>query len=451
MLARSVTSSRTLALASALLFSTAACSFNSTDDGGGAAPTDEGAGTADAGAGDDGGGSAEGGGQKDGGAGDGGTACATPATPGSSDPIAVLDDGTDFTPLTAVTDHEGRALAIGWANDDGFALPFLFVARTTTAGAFDATYGTNGTKGYTDLDLEDETNSLPGFLHAAVDAHDRLVVLFRRSVVANAKASYELEVVRLDASGHLDTSFADGGRLRLTKDPFETTMHDAALAVVGDDAFVFASVERFVSINALPEPALHGMHVTSSGALDPSYDFEGDAGMNQRALAVGFAGGVYVGNEGRLWKLTPQGKIDPTYGTTGYVAASLPTAVRADGTALFGSGSGIYQLAPSGVGGLKSFSTITGNVLQERCDGSVVAGNVSTSTGTLTASLVSTSGAPDKSRGTQGTVSRTVNKDDILFSGGVIASTIDPASATVTTFASKHAKVSSLVAMRVHP
>ncbi|HEX7665877.1 MAG TPA: hypothetical protein VF407_15225, partial [Polyangiaceae bacterium] len=296
---------------------------------------------------------------------------------------------------------------------------------------------------------------LPGVEVGAVDAHGRLLVLFRHATVASSTVHTSLGLVRLDASGRLDSSFGDGGRVRDLDAADETSKWGAAIATQGDTAFVFESIERSASLLGDPDKVLRGLSITSTGTIDSTYGFEGNAGTAEKAGAIGFGGGMYVSNGDRLWKLTPAGKIDSTYGTAGYVdGAEAPSAVAADGTTFFAplAAAAIYSLGPSGTGQVTVFADLSAHALAVRCDGSVIVGEtVLSGSESVQGTLLSSSGAEDASRGNAGTVTRSVDSSAYLFESGVSPVTVDPISGTVTAFAAKHATVQSLVALRVHP
>lgn len=182
-----------------------------------------------------------------------------------------------------------RVLASGATLIGGFAENGAFLAELDKAGKPVNTFGENGIAVH---DLGTNGESFGGFEDLRVLPDGRILAAGTTEAKMN---DFELVVARFTPSGALDPSFADGGVFRLNPTPLE------------DEGFA--------------------MQVLPDG----------------RILVAGERENSEVGGNGDTWlvRLTPEGRLDPSFGEGGEGAGALPgrdaafgLAVQPDGRAV---------------------------------------------------------------------------------------------------------------------
>jgi uncharacterized delta-60 repeat protein len=279
------------------------------------------------------------------------------------------DGSTRWGALAMLAD--GRFLAAG-RNPDGQAT----VARFTADGALDTTWAADQpTPGV--LVVTAQAGATPAALIVLPDGK----ILLGATTLAN-DFTPSLVVARLNADGHLDTTFATAGKIITTSGP-ETEMGN--LAVTPDGHILIAAT----SSGSGTDRGLV-VRLTVAGARDTTFGTGGELGVRLGGAATTFAD-VAVDGTGRIYlsgsrattprhqmvvaRVTTAGALDTTYGAgnAGYAVANLNGAAAAtyevdarrrrvdtDGTALVvstvksGTGPashliGLARLTPGGV------------------------------------------------------------------------------------------------------
>ena len=227
----------------------------------------------------------------------------------------------DGGPMAVVVAPDGRVV-VGASTVSG-----LSVMRFTPAGARDGTFADAGRFDW------------PGrFGGLVVQPDGRIVVSATGKVDDYAcfvnewtyEQCDELVVLRLSLDGDLDPTFSGDGVFAFGED--ERDFEGGWLARDGD-GFVVISGHRVA-------------RVTSGGALDESYGVEGFAVLPARAtrLAV-VAGDAVVVADGsdhafHVYRLTPSGSLDPTFGDGGAVDVPVAAAQRLAAATDVGDGGG---------------------------------------------------------------------------------------------------------------
>jgi uncharacterized delta-60 repeat protein len=228
----------------------------------------------------------------------------------------------------------------------------VFVARLTSAGALDASFGTSG------VAVRDITSGDDNLRHGAVavQSDGRVVVASRHSVIAGT-SSYEAgEIVRFTSAGAYDTTF---GVVSSPNAPYDTFY---GLAVDGSDRIVVAG--RRGSSSSVNVGDMLAVRLTSGGAFDSSFgtggiaavDTAGDEFLTRVAVAADgrlvFAGEVRPNapttNERQpvVARLTSSGAADTTFGTGGAARLSVgdtsfAVSIAPDGRIVLGSGGNV--------------------------------------------------------------------------------------------------------------
>ncbi|HJP66051.1 MAG TPA: delta-60 repeat domain-containing protein, partial [Actinomycetota bacterium] len=255
----------------------------------------------------------------------GGLASSAYAAPGDLDPT-FGSGGVQTTPIGPADDvahgmavqPDGKVIAVGHTFNgsiDDFA-----VARYTTAGVLDPTFGSGGKVSTT-------IGSTGAEAFAAVVQPDGKIVLAGWAFTATA---YDIAVVRYTSSGTLDPTFGSGGKT--TTDFGNTDEVGSAIALQPDGKIVVVgNTGGFFSHDF----AL--VRYTSSGALDGSFGTSGRVVTNfltdDVALAAAIqpdgkivAGGYALGASGYdfgLARYTTAGALDTSFGSGGKVTTSI--------------------------------------------------------------------------------------------------------------------------------
>ena len=256
----------------------------------------------------------------------------------------------------------GGGVKVGAAND--FAL-----ARLTTAGVLDTTFGTGG-KFTFNVSSMPTSGGIERIEGVAIQADGKIVVAgtapgdFNRS---------QWHAARVSATGALDAGYGTGGVVRLGLDV--ATFGRAAGAALSGGALIIAGTQQ--SDNALQSYSLRTMKLTTSGLLDTAFDGDGVALFDAQgstdnspsSSTVLADGSIFLVEELRvtprnslagakiaLTHLLADGTRDPAFGKNGTavidlgLAASRANAVlqQPDGKILL-AGTRFYLPSPDGV------------------------------------------------------------------------------------------------------
>jgi uncharacterized delta-60 repeat protein len=265
------------------------------------------------------------------------------ATFGTSGRVTSLPAGT-----SNFGGADGRAVAIqsdgsivvaGTYNDNTGGGKRLLVARYSSAGVLDTTFGTNG------YAIVGSGGNTPAVAEAiAIQSDGRIVVAGR----AEPNSDYfRGVVVRLEANGAVDTAFATGGVYTLSAAASFQHVSFRTLDVLSTGHIVAGGTDGNLLI----------VKLNSAGALDTTFDVDGMASVNIGTIAIGGGAtantddgieGLAVLGDGSLLvtgtattnaagnayrpivaRFTSNGALDTTYGTNGYVP-TFPAAMSAN-------------------------------------------------------------------------------------------------------------------------
>jgi uncharacterized delta-60 repeat protein len=202
---------------------------------------------------------------------------------------------------------------------------------TPAAGDLDPTFGSGGS-----------VQSAAGPVFRMVLVPDGHILTLQQTLNGSSPGdSVDGTVARFDADGEPDPTFGTGGVA--TVPGYTNTRFGAALAALPDGG----AVVTWVPDNA---PNIHLVHLTASGAIDPTFGTNGTAVVSVRsdageayvaAILVQPDGRVLVaGSEGEslpqpppalsagqivVARLTANGQSDPTFGAGGTTIVDLPT------------------------------------------------------------------------------------------------------------------------------
>jgi uncharacterized delta-60 repeat protein len=225
--------------------------------------------------------------------------------------------GGDARANSVVLQSDGKIVVAGTNGNDDFA-----VARYTTAGSLDTTFGTGGIV-TTDIDDEDEANSV--------------VLQSDGKIVVAGEADGDFAVVRYTTAGVLDTTFG-GGDGKVT-----TNIAGAASA----NSVVLQSDGKIVVAGYADDNDFAVVRYTTAGVLDPDFGGDGtfgapgivttDIGTDiDRAYSVVLQsdGKIVVAGYARMGltddiavaRYTTAGSLDTTFGTGGIVTTPIGTS-----------------------------------------------------------------------------------------------------------------------------
>jgi uncharacterized delta-60 repeat protein len=224
-------------------------------------------------------------------------------------------------------DQQGRIVAAGTSGAHRFVSYKFAVARYLSNGKPDNAFSGDGqTRTQFANDVDTYTTGL------ALDSKGRIVVAGARGIV----------VVRYTPSGNLDRAFSQDGMLSA-----DVPNYNGAETVAVDD------LDRIV-VGADNENGFAILRYRPNGTLDPT--FSGDGVASTTTFGYGFAlnFGLAIDGQDRvvasgsafeapndyqatafaLARLTPQGKLDPSFSQDGLVTTSIGRQARGRGLAL---------------------------------------------------------------------------------------------------------------------
>jgi uncharacterized delta-60 repeat protein len=229
-------------------------------------------------------------------------------------------------------DAQGRVLLVGTTLINGKR--DIAVVRYTSTGQLDSSFGTTG-KVTTDLGDDDEGKSI------TIDANGKILVA--GSLVLNGQRDFT--VVRYDASGTLDTSFGTGGKV--TTDCGSDDDQSKSITIDANGKILVAGT---TIVNGQRDFTV--VRYDASGNLDTSFGtggkFTTDLGGDDdaRSLTIELSGKILIGgtiningsNDTAIVRLTPDGKLDTSFGVSGKLIRDYGGNDEINGIALDASG-----------------------------------------------------------------------------------------------------------------
>ncbi|HEY5012714.1 MAG TPA: hypothetical protein VIK61_08425 [Acidimicrobiia bacterium] len=242
----------------------------------------------------------------------------------SADGIATAPTGSASATATAFQ-PDGKLVVAGvGAFDDASAAKIgTYVARYTTSGDLDPTFGTAGVTKFNAMPAYEAQRGL------AIDSTGRILVSGYGATTDPVDES-DVDVIRLTPTGALDTTFGGGDGIAVV----DMGNHDRAggVAVSGNRILVAASQD--VGGNFANEWTL--LALTNSGVLDPTFSGDGKAEVpttklstfdSLRSIAVQPDGKILLGgSSGTAFataRMTAAGVLDPTWDGDGVATAAV--------------------------------------------------------------------------------------------------------------------------------
>jgi uncharacterized delta-60 repeat protein/LPXTG-motif cell wall-anchored protein len=244
---------------------------------------------------------------------------------------ADIGNNTSDQVVSATLQADGKILIVGSSyinNERDFA-----IARFTTNGALDTTFGTGG-KTTTDLGVHDWGNSV-------TVQTDGKIVLAGYSEITDHN---ELAVVRYNTNGTLDNTFGTGGKVTTVDESSEgysvVLQADGKILVSGrayNNSTSYFAVVRYNTNGTLDNTFGTSGKVTTDFGNNRS---EAVAMTSQTDGKIILAGNVYIGSAYAyaVVRYNINGTLDNTFGTSGKVTTvfdvisnAVSVAVQADG------------------------------------------------------------------------------------------------------------------------
>lgn len=353
----------------------------------------------------------------------------------------IASQSSEVAQDTAI-DNLGRIVIAGYIQN-GANYDFA-VARFTSAGVLDSTFGQGGV-----LILPLGPNSTDVAAGIAIDSQDRIVIAGYTGV-----NSYDFAVIRLTANGVLDSTFDGDGTQTIDFGGANDIGRDVAVDSL-DRIVVSGSRNTGIGANTY---VLSVCRLTASGALDASFDGDGKQtidvsgiGESANAVAIDSLGRILLAGELTRFnfldfvvaRLTPNGALDSSFDGDGIVLFSVSSendncnAVTVDslnrvvvaGASSFGSGNN-YDFAVARLtdtGALDSSFDADGkqtinfgsnfdqayDVAIDSLDRIAVVGFISSSNYDMAAARLTSAGSLDLSFSDDG--KQTINFGDLFF------------------------------------
>ena len=277
--------------------------------------------------------------------------------PGALDPtfgtggVATFDTtpGSNFEVLYRVRiQSDGKIVAVGTSNGAMLAL------RVLSDGTLDPSFGTNG---LTTVNVGNTGSSAFAF-RLAIAADGKIIL------AGTTSSPRSMVAVRLNTDGSVDSSFGSGG---IFTQP--SAYQASALAIQGDGKIVLAGVNASAN-------ALIAVRCLTNGALDPSFGNGGvvtitATNLNMSDAAIESDGRIICGGyyqqpmapgqqtsstKFALFRLLPNGALDPDFGNGGLVQTSFPENTQQ----IYTDSIGGIALQPDGQ--IVAAGSVTGNV-----------------------------------------------------------------------------------------
>ena len=215
---------------------------------------------------------------------------------------------------------DGKIIASGYAYN-GTNVATFAIARYTTAGALDSTYGTGG-KATLAFGGGDENA-----LTAALDANGMLLV----AGTAKVGSQYDCALARFQTNGQIDPNFGPNGKLTLgigaAYDEISDMLVQPDGKIFGLGTFTNGSAYDFI-----------GLRFNADGSLDPTFDGDGkksyqvtSANDNAKAVALQSDGrlvlaGFFINASGlsemEMFRINTDGSLDTSFNGTGSLTLS---------------------------------------------------------------------------------------------------------------------------------
>ena len=264
---------------------------------------------------------------------------------------------------------DGKVVAIG--NDDGTFDTDIIVARFTTAGKTDDTFGSivpgsNTIRfGYKRIGFDGPDSGFGLAINThrtpATNPHFGKIYVTGRNLENDYIPPYgfdrRLTAARLHVNGDYDSSFDGDGKLTRSIGGQDVegraiaVRPDGGAAIVGNTGRLGSST-RGVVYSVTPTGGVDKVFGAGSGRVIS------DVGANEQALAAAYGGGDKIvvagltGNNGLVARFTTAGAPDPTFGTNGRTVVDFGGTDKFGGLALTNDG----RLVAAGVGGAGEFA-----------------------------------------------------------------------------------------------
>jgi uncharacterized delta-60 repeat protein len=210
------------------------------------------------------------------------------------------------------TQSTGNIIVAGSAVIDG--IPNFMLARFTSTGSLDTTFGSNGIT-LTQVGVINIISAM------AIQSNDQIVVI--------GTADDNLTIARYNADGSIDTSFGSSGIFQPNIDP----------SVIGYDVALDSSGNIAIAASIIQSNVRQAMviRLTSSGALDTTFNSTGyvitsivygaeyygiTIQSNNDIIAAGYTVGP-LSNELAIARYLTNGTLDATYGTSGFTVTNF--------------------------------------------------------------------------------------------------------------------------------
>jgi uncharacterized delta-60 repeat protein len=260
---------------------------------------------------------------------------ATPArgaSPGSLDPSfgsgGIAATGSDSRLFGTVVQGDGKVVGVGEGGAQS-NVASLVLARYTSSGSFDRSFGSGGVARSPPIPTAQDTNSLGRAV--AIQSNGKLVVVGSATDPTGAYAD-GLIVERYNSNGSLDASFGSGGVVTaLTGQSFG----DGYAVAIQPDGKIVAAGSATAAGSGGVAPRAAVLRLNADGSLDTSFGAGGidvlDFGAYSYARAVALQPGgqiVIAGSRGPgaqsatalIARLTASGALDRSFAGTGFYA-----------------------------------------------------------------------------------------------------------------------------------
>ena len=199
------------------------------------------------------------------------------------------DSGASAAAVYMSGTHAGKIVLAGYRDVGGSDWAFL-IARMNPDGSIDTSFGTNGWKV---VNIYTGSNTFDAAWGVAIQSDDKIVV----SGKVNSGGRDDLGIIRLDASGNLDTTFSGDGIF--ARQMGTGTSNYTDVVIRPSDGHIFVVGSRYATSNYLSSVAVVNTSGGYVGEYTADYSATSNEGFNGVALdANGNVIAVGYGNNG---------------------------------------------------------------------------------------------------------------------------------------------------------
>ncbi len=261
--------------------------------------------------------------------------------------------------LSVVVQQDGKIVVAGESGEAGHESPSFAIARLNANGSLDTTFGSEMLvrqklvhTGMEKIDFGDDSFAVAVALDTSGGLNNPKIVV---AGGFDSGPATKMEIIRLNSNGSLDTSFDQDGKVAFSL-PTDNDILATGVVVQNTGKVV---VTGYAGPSSGKNEVFVALRLNKNGSIDNSFGgrgngissagFGGDDEAN--SLTVGLNGRLFLGGsaDGKIAiaALTPDGVLDPSFGSGGKLTTSLSSAADGIGVGIGYLGDRVVAAAPN--------------------------------------------------------------------------------------------------------